>query len=138
MLYLDNFCFLITVVCLCITVTFKIILKQEIPKKICKIFFSLYFVPFCVIWNMNLKIVVRNVAAADLYKHNANIISMNSEVNIEAGVRFRPPSGFTDSREFSEAECDRDRALDLEVQQVMENNDLRKIERDELTSLLAR
>lgn len=85
-----------------------------------------------------MKIFVRNVAAADLYIHNANIISMNSEVNIEAGVRFRPPSGFTDSREFSEAECDRDRALDLEVQQVMENNDLRKIERDELTSLLAR
>lgn len=84
------------------------------------------------------KIVVWNVAALYLYNQNANIISMNSEVNIEAGVRFRPPSGFTDSREFSEAECDRDRALDLEVQQVMENNDLRKIERDELTSLLAR
>lgn len=57
---------------------------------------------------------------------------------MEPGLRFRPPSGFTDSREFSEAECDRDRALDLEVQQVMENNDVRKIEREELTSLLAR
>lgn len=64
--------------------------------------------------------------------------SMNSEVNLESSIRFRPPSGFTDSREFSETECDRDRALDLEVQQVMENNDMRKIERDELTSLLAR
>lgn len=64
--------------------------------------------------------------------------SMNSEVNLETGIHFRPPSGFTDSREFSDTECDRDRALDLEVQQVMENNDMRKIERDELTSLLAR
>lgn len=63
---------------------------------------------------------------------------MNSEVNLETGIHFRPPSGFTDSREFSDTECDRDRALDLEVQQVMENNDMRKIERDELTSLLAR
>lgn len=58
---------------------------------------------------------------------------MNSEVNIEAGLRCRPPSGFTDSREFSEAECDR------EVQRVMENNNGQKItERDELASLLAR
>lgn len=67
------------------------------------------------------------------------LCSMNSEVSLETGLRFRPPSGFTDSREFSEAECDRERALDLEVQQVMENNnDTLKIERDELTSLLAR
>lgn len=66
--------------------------------------------------------------------------SMNSEVNLETGLRFRPPSGFTDSREFSDAECDRDRALDLEVQQVMANNNdvTQKIQRDELTSLLAR
>lgn len=67
--------------------------------------------------------------------------SGNSEVNLgeAAALRFRPPSGFTDSREFSEAECDRDRALDLEVQRVMENNnDVQKVERDELTSLLAR
>lgn len=64
---------------------------------------------------------------------------MNSEVNIEAGHRCDPPRGFTDSREFSEAECDRERALDLEVQRVMENNNgVQKIERDELTSLLAR
>lgn len=68
-------------------------------------------------------------------------ISLDSEVNLEsAGLGFRPPSGFTDSREFSEAECDRERALDLEVQRVMENNDsqVQKIEREELTSLLAR
>lgn len=64
--------------------------------------------------------------------------SSDSEVNLENGLRFRPPSGFTDSREFSEAECDRERALDLEVQQVMENNDAKKIEKEELTSLLAR
>lgn len=69
--------------------------------------------------------------------HKKKICSINSEVNVEAGLRCRPPSGFTDSREFSEAECDRDRALDLEVQRVMENNN-QKIERDELTSLLAR
>ncbi|XP_059217414.1 cell adhesion molecule Dscam2 [Stomoxys calcitrans] len=54
---------------------------------------------------------------------------------------FRPPSGFIDSREFSEAECDHEqRALDLEVQRVMENKDgqLSKVDREELTSLLAR
>lgn len=68
------------------------------------------------------------------------IYSLDSEVNLgEVGLRFRPPTGFTDSREFSEAECDRERALDLEVQRAMENNnDIQKIERDELTSLLAR
>lgn len=61
---------------------------------------------------------------------------MDNEVE---SVRFRPPSGFTDSREFSEAECDRERALDLEVQQVMENNnEIQKSIQDELTFLLAR
>lgn len=61
---------------------------------------------------------------------------MDNEVE---GVRFRPPSGFTDSREFSEAECDRERALDLEVQQVMENNnEIQKSIQDELTFLLER
>lgn len=62
---------------------------------------------------------------------------MDNEV--EAGIRFHPPSGFTDSREFSEAECDRERALDLEVQQVMENNnEIPKNIQDELTFLLGR
>lgn len=64
----------------------------------------------------------------------------------ESGIRFRPPSGFTDSREFSEAECDRDRALDLEVQRVMEQQQLQQLQQQnglkagdsELTSLLAR
>lgn len=58
-----------------------------------------------------------------------------------ADFSFRPPMGFTDSRELSEAECDREqRALDLEVQRVMENTDgqLSKVDREELTSLLAR
>ncbi|XP_039965640.1 Down syndrome cell adhesion molecule-like protein Dscam2 isoform X1 [Bactrocera tryoni] len=81
--------------------------------------------------------------------------SVDSEVNSDMGTSlaatiaavaagdlgFRPPSGFTDSREFSEAECDREqRALDLEVQRVMENTDgqLAKMDREELTSLLAR
>lgn len=51
---------------------------------------------------------------------------------------FRPPSGFNDSRECSEAECDKEqRALDLEVQRVMESSG-QKIDREELTSLLAR
>lgn len=47
---------------------------------------------------------------------------------------FRPPSGFTDSREFSEAECDRERALDLEVQKVMEKSS----QDEELSNMLAR
>lgn len=64
---------------------------------------------------------------------------MDNEVESGAGLRVRPPSGFTDSREFSEAECDRERALDLEVQQVMENNnEIQKSIQDELTFLLAR
>ncbi|XP_023034507.1 Down syndrome cell adhesion molecule-like protein Dscam2 isoform X1 [Drosophila willistoni] len=49
---------------------------------------------------------------------------------------FRPPTGFHDAREFSDQD-----ALDLEVQRVMENTSeaqLAKIDRDELTSLLAR
>lgn len=63
---------------------------------------------------------------------------MDNEIE-SGGIRFRPPSGFTDSREFSEAECDRERALDLEVQQVMENNnEIQKSIQDELTFLLAR
>lgn len=63
---------------------------------------------------------------------------MDNEV--DAGIRFRPPSGFTDSREFSETECDRERALDLEVQQVMacNNNEIQKSIQDELTFLLER
>lgn len=71
--------------------------------------------------------------------------SIDGEVIPESGIRFRPPSGFTDSREFSEAECDRDRALDLEVQRVMEQQQLEQLNGQttkagdsELTSLLAR
>lgn len=71
--------------------------------------------------------------------------SVNGETTPESGIRVRPPSGFTDSREFSETECDRDRALDLEVQRVLENSEHTpsseqsgKFEQDELTSLLAR
>ena len=79
--------------------------------------------------------------------------SLDSEVNLETHLlHFRPSSGFTDSREFSEAECDRERALDLEVQRVMENNynslnnkssikllhAQDRIEQEELTSLLAK
>lgn len=64
--------------------------------------------------------------------------SLHSEVSLGTSLRYSPQPGFSDSREFSEAECDRERALDLEVQRVMENNDSKTIEKDELTSLLAR
>lgn len=58
---------------------------------------------------------------------------------IDNGLRFKPPSGFADTREFSETDCDRERELDLEVQQVMENNnEIQKSIQDELTFLLAR
>jgi len=51
-------------------------------------------------------------------------------------MKFRPPNGFSDSREFSEAECDRDHALDLEVQQALANKMNGKIQHEEITSLL--
>uniref|UniRef100_A0A1A9WNS3 Uncharacterized protein n=1 Tax=Glossina brevipalpis TaxID=37001 RepID=A0A1A9WNS3_9MUSC len=60
---------------------------------------------------------------------------------VNGTMGFRPPTGFMDSREFSEAECDHEqRALDLEVQRVMENTDgqFSKVDREELSSLLAR
>ncbi|KAM8702920.1 hypothetical protein ACLKA7_005290 [Drosophila subpalustris] len=55
---------------------------------------------------------------------------------------FRPPVAFNDAREFGDqVECEREqRALDLEVQRVMENTreaNLAKMDREELTSLLA-
>lgn len=53
-------------------------------------------------------------------------------------MKFCPPNDFTDSKEYSDAECDRERALDLEVQRTFENDQLKKIEQEELTSLLAR
>lgn len=67
----------------------------------------------------------------------SSIFSVDNE--IDSGLRYHPPSGFADSREFSETECDRERELDLEVQQVMENNnEIQKSIQDELTFLLAR
>lgn len=77
-----------------------------------------------------------------MFINQNNISCVNSSdsevINLDDGFRFRPPSGFNDSRDqFSEAECDRERALDLEVQRVMEKS-LEKIDREELTSLLAR
>lgn len=74
---------------------------------------------------------------------NSNNYSFHSNFSvddeIESGLRFCPPSGFADTREISEAECDRERELDLEVQQVMENNnEIQKSIQDELTFLLAR
>lgn len=79
--------------------------------------------------------------------YTLHVNSIDGEVIPESGIRFRPPSGFTDSREFSEAECDRDRALDLEVQRVMEQQQQEQQQQQlnglkagdsELTSLLAR
>jgi hypothetical protein len=64
--------------------------------------------------------------------------SSDSEVNLDEAIKFRPPNGFTDSREFSETECDRDRALDLEVQQALANKANGKASAEEITSLLAR
>ncbi|KAH8382248.1 hypothetical protein KR009_002562, partial [Drosophila setifemur] len=56
---------------------------------------------------------------------------------------FRPPAGFHDGREMGDqSDCEREqRALDLEVQRVMESTgdaQLAKMDREELTSLLAR
>jgi hypothetical protein len=51
--------------------------------------------------------------------------------SLDSEVDFGTPSAFNDSREFSEAECDRELALDLEVQRTM-------AKQEELTSLLAR
>ncbi|KAH8356359.1 hypothetical protein KR084_005979 [Drosophila pseudotakahashii] len=56
---------------------------------------------------------------------------------------FRPPAGFHDGREpGDQSDCEREqRALDLEVQRVMESTgdaQLAKMDREELTSLLAR
>lgn len=66
--------------------------------------------------------------------------STESEGNIESGLRFCPPNGFTDSIELSEAECDRERDLDLEVQRVMANinEQISAEQQDEVTSLLVR
>jgi hypothetical protein len=62
--------------------------------------------------------------------------STDSEVNLEEAMKFRPPNGFSGSREFSEAECDRDHALDLEVQEALGSKMNGKIPHEELTSLL--
>jgi hypothetical protein len=63
-------------------------------------------------------------------------ISSDSEVNLEEAMKFHPPNGFSDSRELSEAECDRDVALDLEVQQALDSKMNGKIHQEEMTSLL--
>lgn len=75
---------------------------------------------------------------------------MLASFDSEAYLRFRPPTGFSDSRELSEAECDRERALDLEVQSVLAGGgggvsvvsvgagDGGKATKDEMSALLAR
>ncbi|BFF92548.1 Down syndrome cell adhesion molecule-like protein Dscam2 [Drosophila madeirensis] len=73
----------------------------------------------------------------------ASIAAMaGAGVDLSGG--FRPPAGFHDGREFpsqDQSECEREqRALDLEVQRVMESTgdaQLAKMDREELTSLLA-
>lgn len=64
--------------------------------------------------------------------------SSKSDGYLEDGLSVYPPNGFTDSQEFSDAECDRDIALDLEVQQTLGNKANEKIQQEELASLLAR
>lgn len=92
----------------------------------------------------------RSSSISPIYSLDSELNNSETSASIAATIAamtgannmgFRPPSGFIDSREFSEAECDHEqRALDLEVQRVMENKDgqLSKVDREELTSLLAR
>lgn len=96
--------------------------------------------PTINLWTIKSKCSKSQVNAKGFFSLFSSLpTSSDSEVNIEAGLKFRPPSGFTDSREFSEAECDREqRALDLEVQRTLENCSNGKIQQEELTSLLAR
>ncbi|XP_034127416.1 Down syndrome cell adhesion molecule-like protein Dscam2 isoform X1 [Drosophila guanche] len=74
----------------------------------------------------------------------ASIAAM-AGAGVDRSGGFRPPAGFHDGREFpsqDQSECEREqRALDLEVQRVMESTgdaQLAKMDREELTSLLAR
>lgn len=69
--------------------------------------------------------------------------SGNSGVNnISCGAtKYNHPAvigRLSESRECSEAECDRERALDLEVQSVMANVDANQMDREEITTLLER
>ncbi|XP_034127418.1 Down syndrome cell adhesion molecule-like protein Dscam2 isoform X2 [Drosophila guanche] len=73
----------------------------------------------------------------------ASIAAM-AGAGVDRSGGFRPPAGFHDGREFpsqDQSECEREqRALDLEVQRVMESTgdaQLAKMDREELTSLLA-
>lgn len=79
-----------------------------------------------------------NCKNSNLFLQTFFLISSDSEVNLDETIKFRPPNGFSDSREFSEAECDRDRALDLEVQQALGTKTNVKANAEEITSLLAR
>ncbi|KAH8329742.1 hypothetical protein KR074_004183 [Drosophila pseudoananassae] len=69
--------------------------------------------------------------------------SIAAMAGAELSGGFRPPAGFHDGRELGDqSDCEREqRALDLEVQRVMEStgdSQLAKMDREELTSLLAR
>lgn len=69
--------------------------------------------------------------------------SGNSGVNNISGgaTKYNHPTvigRFSESRECSEAECDTERALDLEVQSVMANVDANQMDREEITTLLER
>ncbi|KPU80416.1 uncharacterized protein Dana_GF18608, isoform B [Drosophila ananassae] len=68
--------------------------------------------------------------------------SIAAMAGAELSGGFRPPAGFHDGRELGDqSDCEREqRALDLEVQRVMESTgdaQLAKMDREELTSLLA-
>lgn len=69
--------------------------------------------------------------------------SIAAMAGAELSGGFRPPAAFHDGRELGDqSDCEREqRALDLEVQRVMESTgdaQLAKMDREELTSLLAR
>ncbi|XP_032577970.1 Down syndrome cell adhesion molecule-like protein Dscam2 [Drosophila sechellia] len=79
--------------------------------------------------------------AASLAASIAAMAGSGAGADLSGG--FRPPAGFHDGREPGDhSDCEREqRALDLEVQRVMEStgdSQLAKMDREELTSLLAR
>lgn len=90
-----------------------------------------------------------DVGFKQIYHRLSNTLSNppysgNSGVNNISGgaTKYNHPAvvigRFSESKECSEAECDRERALDLEVQSVMANVDANQMDREEITTLLER
>ena len=60
-------------------------------------------------------------------------------LNTDFFISFRSAKNeINDSKEFSDAVCDKDLALDLEVQQALAKKTNGRIQQDDLTSHLAR